>query len=181
MHRFPVVPARSRFVALKDSLLAILVNMGDLGAFFSTFEPKDWVTSGLAVVAILVSVISTSFTLRHNRLYFPKPLFIGLVYVRQPFNDGDQPMTVRRISNRGNGDAHDVTVSLFHRGNPRARLPLDHVDVLKAGEPMAEAMSGVTKNTPIERYMVTWRQPPRMSKLNKLVLKVKLPKGTAHR
>jgi hypothetical protein len=149
-----------------------------LGTFFATFTASDWVTGGLAVLAIVVSVLSTIFTLRHNRLYFPKPLFIGFVYVRQPFGDVKQPMTVRQISNRGNGDAYDVSVFLYHADKPKIRLRLDHADLLQPGESMSKAMSGVTGATPIERYAVTWRQAPRMSKVREMVFKVKMSKPT---
>jgi hypothetical protein len=42
-----------------------------VGAFLETFEPKDWVTSALAVLAIILSVLS----LRQTRYYYPRPYF----------------------------------------------------------------------------------------------------------
>jgi hypothetical protein len=95
-----------------------------LGEFFATFEPKDWVTAIIALLAIAVSVFTASQTWR----YHPKPLFvIEHRAIREvvaaepdpysPANDG--PKAVVTVANRGSGIAHDVRLVVEVTGSKK--------------------------------------------------------------
>ena len=64
-----------------DTLLAMDI-WAALGKFFGTFQPKDWVTFGAAVLALVLTLISN----RQTRWYFPRPYFRS--YVRLYGLDG---------------------------------------------------------------------------------------------
>jgi hypothetical protein len=76
-----------------------------VGEFFATFEPKDWVTSVVAAIAIVVSLIS----LHQTRLYHPRP-YVRLrsaVWGRDPDSDL-RPYLHVTATNYGTGPALDA-------------------------------------------------------------------------
>lgn len=92
-----------------------------IGDFFATFEPKDWVTAIIALLAIAVSVFTASQTWR----YHPKPHFVvehraireGVATGSDPYNPGnDGPQAGVTIANRGSGLAHDVRLVVDVKG-----------------------------------------------------------------
>lgn len=102
-----------------------------IGDFLSTLEPKDWVTAGLALIAIVVAVWTASQTWR----YHAKPLLTIDTAKLQPntvtpewtddLNYG--PRLYVSVTNRGNAPAHDLTLRVLVKGKP---------DVLLGGDPL---------------------------------------------
>lgn len=138
--------------------------------FFSTFQPKDWVTAALALAALVVATLAITQKSRH----LPK----ALVQARMQFRSGypaKGPVNwiVRTVENKGNGTAYDVHEYLFHAGKPNVRLELTrNVEI----EPSAEGLESRTlaaEDARIMRVLVTWRQAPNMKRIHRKVLSAK--------
>ncbi|GAB3408847.1 hypothetical protein GCM10027515_26640 [Schumannella luteola] len=90
----------------------------DIGDFFATFEPKDWVTSALALLAILVALFTASQTWR----YHPRPLIMIdralLLPAVEPDGYGNDagPRIEVDVVNRGNAAAHAVRIVTKAKG-----------------------------------------------------------------
>jgi len=86
-----------------------------IGDFFATLEPKDWVTAGLALGAIIVS----GFTAAQTWRYHPKPLMaieyneIQVEAWTDDREDGRSPQVSVGVSNLGNATAYDVYLTLY--------------------------------------------------------------------
>lgn len=96
-----------------------------IGDFLATLEPKDWVTTGLALAAIIVSIWTASQTWR----YHPKPLLTVDACGVQPFstpvmglNNATGPYLWVTVTNRGNAPAHDLSLVIRVRGRKDATL-----------------------------------------------------------
>lgn len=145
-----------------------------LGDFFGTFEPKDWTTACLAIVALIVSIWTTSQTWR----YHPRPLMqvVTAVYatdVEFHSESGTKhylaDVDLSRV-NGGNGTALDVRVVArgpLLVGGLETRLgniaPGQELDCLvnmfatdDSGSPSLASSSSVAKLT------LFWSQSPRI-------------------
>lgn len=160
-------------LAAEAAHAATLRGMDAVWAFFSTFEPKDWVTAALAVGASVLSGIAISQNARH----FPKPVVEARLWFRPALPLGDKvDMVVHSIANHGNANMEDVWVLLFHSDKPKARLSIQRGETIKPGESI-ESKSGPTGKLRKERLEITWRQAPNMKKIRRLTLKVeRIPK-----
>lgn len=90
-----------------------------IGDFLATLEPKDWVTAGLAVVAIVVSIWTASQTWR----YHPRPVLtvdkaqLQTAVERDPHSTTTfGPRLYVTVTNRGSAPAHDVRLRVDIRG-----------------------------------------------------------------
>lgn len=131
-------------------------------------EPKDWLTLGVSVAALVVSVVA----LTQKGRYFPRPLIECVLWLNQT-SQTDQFELTRRIANRGNGDASDVAVYLRHADEKTAMLRLDHVDALSAHTVLQQARTVVPLDLARDyRILITWRQSPNNRRVRKKQFKL---------
>lgn len=145
----------------------------DIPNFFAAFDPKDWATAGISVVALVVSIWAVSQTWVFN----PRPHW-KLRWSGYPFEE-ERPGIVVQLTNIGDASAKDVELCV----RPRKDDPVSVYNVLElpTAHPVRLEISRVTADITREpddrglmilpegkanhddlHFLLTWRQHPLM-------------------
>lgn len=124
--------------------------------FFSTLSAGEWVSSGLALAAIVVSIVA----LRHTKQ--PRPSISSRTQWELPFTNPDPTDAFNEVElidvmvlNRGAGSAFDVVVS-FPDAEQSQPLGTIGTDMTRTASFNSRSFQG---DAPY-KYVVSWREYP---------------------
>jgi hypothetical protein len=139
-----------------------LRGMDGVVAFFAGFAPQDWVTGGIAALALAFSVASY----RQQERHLPVPVLVARATLSNTTDGLSGRMRVK-VSNVGPSPAFDVSLRVrlvpaaaYARRFRNFWVAIESVAKLDSGDSPLEAELASDPQWDFKRVRVTWRQGP---------------------